>query len=83
MSRFYVEDTQWSHELTQEYEDYMQSLLVYLAPQEDLPEGTEFPPTLSGQAYCGCMTCQTRETLFFLVPKIAEGYKEGKITLAE
>lgn len=82
-NKFYVEDTLWSAEIEREYEDYISSLQVYLAPEEDLPEGFEFPPTLSGQPYCGCMTCETRETLFFLVPRISEGYRDGKITLAE
>jgi hypothetical protein len=39
--------------------------------------------TLSGQPFCGCDTCYTREQLYFLVPRIIKAYKEGKITLTE
>jgi hypothetical protein len=81
-SKFYIEDTQWAAKLELEYEDYMMQLQVHAAPEEDLPEGAELPSTLSGQPYCGCMTCETRETLFFLVPRISQAFKEGKITLA-
>lgn len=82
-NKFYIEDTQWAADLETEYEEYMLSLQAYLAPEEDLPEGMEFPPTLSGQPYCGCMTCETRETLFFLVPRISEGYRDKRISLEE
>lgn len=83
MSKFYVEDTQWAVELEKEFEDYMVGLRIYEVDPADLPAGTEFPPTLSGQAYCGCQTCITRETLFFLAPRIAEATLAGKVTVTD
>jgi hypothetical protein len=41
------------------------------------------PNPLSGEVFCGCDTCFWREALFFLVPRIIEGYKTGKIVVDE
>jgi hypothetical protein len=75
---FYLNDDQWSQELENKYEEYMWDCEASV----DGEESDDFK-TLSGEPFCGCTTCYTREQLFFLVPKIIKAYKEGKIVLAE
>jgi hypothetical protein len=74
---FYVEDVIFAQALEHDYEEYMSNC-------EELIDGEEsdFVP-LSGEPFCGCTTCYSREQLFFLVPKIIKAYKEGKITIPE
>lgn len=71
-----IEDTAWAKDLEQSYEAYMEKCF------DSVEEDIEFQ-TLSGDIFCGCQTCITREQLFFLVPKIIEGYKKGLVTLEE
>ena len=73
---FYLEDDQWSKELETQYEEYMWSCDSIV----DGEEPDDFT-TLSGEPFCGCSTCYTREQLFFLVPRIIKAYKAGKIKL--
>lgn len=74
---FYLEDVEFAQALEREYEDYMSNC-------EELIDGEDVEfDTLSGEPFCGCTTCYSREQLFFLVPKIIKAYKEGKITIPE
>lgn len=75
---FYLNGEDWSKDLEQEYETYIWNCESAVDGEE--PEDFE---TLSGQPFCGCGTCYTREQLFFLVPRIIKAYKEGKIVLTE
>jgi hypothetical protein len=75
--KFVIEDETWAHILEQNFEEYLWNCESTI----DADEPNGFEP-LSGQPFCGCQTCYTREQLFFLVPRIIEAYKEGKITLA-
>ena len=73
---FFVEDGEWAQNLESEFEEYIWKC------EETIEEDTDFTP-LSGEPFCGCTTCYTREQLFFLVPKIIKAYKEGKLTVPE
>jgi hypothetical protein len=73
---FFIEDTKWASTLESSYEEYIWKC------EELIDNDTDFVP-LSGEPFCGCNTCYSREQLFFLVPKIIKAYKEGKITLNE
>jgi len=75
---FYIKDTSWSETLEQTFEGYIWNCESIIDGEE--PDNFT---TLSGEPFCGCSTCYTREQLFFLVPKIIKAYKEGKIVLAE
>jgi hypothetical protein len=75
---FFLEDEDWSKNLETEYEEYIWDCESSI----DGEESEDFEP-LSGEPFCGCTTCYTREQLFFLVPRIIKAYKEGKITLNE
>jgi hypothetical protein len=74
---FYINDTDWASELCNEYEDY----IAYCESQAfDDEVDVE---TVSGEYFCGCQTCYTREQLMFLVPRIIKAYNEGKLSLSE
>jgi hypothetical protein len=64
-------DEEWAKKLEEDYLDYMSSLWE-----------NEDAETLSGMPFDGCETCEVREQLFFLAPRIIEGYKTGKIDIA-
>lgn len=81
---FIVHDDQWAKELEESYENYIwecEEHIDYDPSDERIAE--EPKPTLSGEPFCGCATCYTREQLFFLVPRIIKAYKEGKVTVTE
>jgi hypothetical protein len=73
---FVLADPEWSGNLERAYEDYMWNCEASVDGEEE----DDFS-TLSGEVFCGCTNCYTREQLFFLVPKIIEAYKDGKIKL--
>jgi hypothetical protein len=75
---FFIHDKNWSKNIEEQYEEYMWNCESII----DGEEPDDFT-TLSGDPFCGCSTCYTREQLFFLVPKIIQAYKDGKITLNE
>jgi hypothetical protein len=75
---FVIEDSDWSQSLESAYEEYLWDCESSI----DGEESDDFE-TLSGEPFCGCTTCYTREQLFFLVPRIIKAYNEGKITLEE
>jgi hypothetical protein len=75
---FVIEDSGWSQALESAYEEYLWDCESSI----DGEESDDFE-TLSGEPFCGCTTCYTREQLFFLVPRIIKAYNEGKITLEE
>jgi hypothetical protein len=76
---FNVNDQAWAHDLEKGVEVYTDMLF------EAVYEGTEdmVPETLSGDPFCGCSACFWREALFYLVPRLLEGYEEGKVELLE
>lgn len=76
---FKLNDQDWAHELEMGVETYTDSLIEAIWEGE---EGEE-PETLSGEPFCGCSTCFWRETLHYLVPRLLEGYNEGKVDLIE
>lgn len=45
----------------------------------DESEESEFK-TITGQDFCGCTACYTREQIYFLAPRIIEAYEGGEIT---
>jgi len=76
---FTVTDQAWAHEIEKGVEDYTDMLF------EAIWEGSDdvIVETLSKEPFCGCSACFWRETLYYLVPKIIKGYKEGKLTVEE
>ena len=76
-AKIIIDDVPWTKQLEEDYEEYLGKCF------DSLEEDDEEFQTLSGDIFCGCQTCITREQLFFLVPKIIQGYKEGKLTIEE
>lgn len=74
---FSINDEQWAKELETGVENYTDMLFeaVWEGDDESVSE------TLSGELFCGCSQCFWREALFYLVPRLLEGYEEGKIEL--
>lgn len=73
---FHVTDQAWAHDLEKGVEEYTDMLFdASMAEEEVLSE------TLSNELFCGCSSCFWRETLFYLVPRIIEGYEQGKIEI--
>ena len=75
---WYHNDQDWAKNLETAYEEYVWQCEALI----DGEEADDFTP-LSGEPFCGCTTCYTREQLFFLIPRIISAYKEGKIVLTE
>ena len=76
---FFIEDVEWAQQLETEFEQYIWNCESLL--EEDENESSF--ETLSGEPFCGCTTCYTREQLFFLTPRIIKAFKEGKVSLNE
>lgn len=79
MSKFVVNDQAWAHDLEKGVEDYTDMLFeaVWEGGEDEIPE------TASGEPFCGCSACFWREALFYLVPRLLEGYNDGKVELIE
>ena len=75
-----LHDSAWMRTIENEWEKYQETLWSLA---EDVYEGDEAPDTLSGEPYCGCSTCETREAIVFFAPYIIRGFKEGKIDLED
>ncbi|CAB5219763.1 hypothetical protein UFOVP221_131 [uncultured Caudovirales phage] len=75
---FEIHDVDWAKDLETLYEEYMDACFESVDAD---PEDEPFE-TLSGEPFCGCPTCHTRETLFFFTPRLLKAADEGKVTLA-
>lgn len=80
-NEFHIVDFHWSQDLEDQYTTYMANCESTI-DAEMYDETNDFQ-TLSGQPFCGCDVCYIREQLFFLVPRIIEAYKTGKITIPD
>ena len=74
MLDFEILDTDWARDLERDYTDYINACF------ESIDEEEEFA-TLTGEPFCGCEVCCSREQLSFLTPRIIRAYKEGKVVL--
>jgi hypothetical protein len=82
LPRYSHTDEEWAQRLQTDFEEYMAG--CYDQVDNDwLSDVSENFETVSGVEYCGCQDCETREILMFLVPRIIEGYKDGKIVLED
>ena len=81
---FSIVDFHWSQDLENEYTQYMANCESTIDAEyykdTELEIENDFE-TLSGQPFCGCDVCYIREQLFFLIPRIVEAYKTGKIVV--
>ena len=76
MLDFEILDTGWARELELDYIEYINACFESI-------DNDEHFATISGEPFCGCETCCSREQLCFLTPRIIKAYNEGKVALLE
>jgi hypothetical protein len=54
-----------------------QGLNAYMASLHGSIDNTEPVETLSGEPFCGCETCHTREILAYVVPRVLFAQDQG------
>lgn len=79
---WYHTDHDWAKLLQYDFEHYMGACHAQIEAEWFEEEIPEFE-TVSGEPFCGCQDCETREILMFLVPRIIQGYKDGKLKLED
>lgn len=79
---WYHTDEEWAKLLQYDFEHYLGACHDQVEAEWFEEEVPEFE-TVSGEPFCGCQDCETREILMFLVPRIIQGYKDGKLKLED
>lgn len=64
--------------LAEPLESYIRMLFNSL-PSE--PGHVHVLSSLTGEPFCGCMDCEMRETIAFLVPRVADLVRDGGLVL--
>jgi hypothetical protein len=82
MSRFTIHDKDWASRVQKDFEEYMGQCWEQVDAEFFEEEAPDFV-TLSGEPFCGCSTCESREILFFYTPLLLKAAAEGKVTLEE
>lgn len=81
MNKFYIEDVEWAQGLERGLGEYMDTLWEAFYEEQDTDECRDV--TESGVYFCGNDCCVTRETLFYVTPRIIQAYIDGKVKLTE
>lgn len=76
-----IKDTDWASKLQKDLSQYIDELTESI--DTEYQNDDDIPETVTGAPYCGCDTCHYREILAYTIPKIIQGYKEGKIELSD
>lgn len=77
--KFEIRDPEWSRNLQVGLEEYMEKL--YKAAEAE--ETEELKNTESGIPFCACQTCEGREILAYIAPRVIRGYLDKKVGFAE
>lgn len=79
---FELIEVEWAQEMERGLSAYMERLWEGVdADPDEVPE--DFFDTITGQAFCGCDTCVSRETLAFVTPRIIRAYQRGDVVLVD
>lgn len=70
-----IKDRKWAADLQEGLENYIMGLFD---EEDDNGEPLE---TESGEPFCGCNTCEYREVLAYVVPRVLMAEKENKVGL--
>jgi len=81
MHKFEIEDVEWAHELERGLGEYMDTLVNNFWEEQETDEYKDV--TESGVYFCGNDCCVNRETLFYVTPRIIQGFLDGKVKLTE
>jgi hypothetical protein len=82
MNKFYIEDVEWAQGLERGLTDYMDTLWQAFWNEQEDGEDVDIV-TESGIYFCGNDCCVNRETLFYVTPRIIQGYIDGKVKLTD
>ena len=74
-----INDEKWAEDLQERLDLYMDQLAESVNDED--PENSF--ETLSGEYFCGCSNCYSRESLTFIANEILLGAQSGKIELAD
>jgi hypothetical protein len=66
----------WGEEMVAQVDEYLDSLYRLIN------EGID-APTLTGLPFCGCPTCEFRETAYLITKLVLEGAEAGQVWLEE
>jgi hypothetical protein len=78
MANYSHTDAEWALELSRAFQEYMDACWESAYAEEDIPALDGFE-TVSGQPFCGCDACVSREWIMFLIPRIIDAYKDGRL----
>jgi hypothetical protein len=81
--KFEIRDALWAQEIQNGLDQYMMGLYESVDAEEGTPEAEKANETESGLPFCACGTCETREILSFVAPRIIKGYLDKKIGFVE
>ena len=65
-------DSQWAREMERSFEAYLDNCVESVDSDESFE-------TESGEMFCGCSECYTRESIMWLIPRIIDAYRAGVI----
>lgn len=71
---FQINDPKWAEELQRGLDEYRAQLYDSVDSEEEVE-------TESGIPFCGCDTCDNREILSYIAPRVIKAYQEEKIEL--
>jgi hypothetical protein len=74
--KFEVLNQEWAKDFERDYSEYISACFESLEVEDHFA-------TESDEIFCGCNTCEVREQLVYLTPRIIEAYKKGYIRLLE
>lgn len=78
MANYAHTDVEWAFNLQSAFMDYMDMCWASAYDESDDPSLDGFE-TISGEPFCGCDVCVGRESIMFLIPRIIDAYKDGKL----
>lgn len=81
--KFEIRDPEWSRNLQVGLEEYMEKLYKAADAPKDSEQAEDLKDTESGIPFCPCQTCEGREILAFVAPRIVRGYLDKKLGFVE
>jgi len=81
--KFEIRDPEWARKLQEGLEEYMGSLYEALEEPETDENRKVLTKTESGVPFTASPTCEGREILAFVAPRVVKGYLDKKIGFAE
>ena len=74
--KFEILNDEWAKDIERDFSEYIFACFESIEVEDHFV-------TESDEIFCGCNTCEVREQLVYLTPRIIEAYKKGYIRLLE